>query len=61
MSLKGKRDQRGEKTHMLPVRCNAVDALRHQLGSELPGSPEEKGDIMNSIVFIIRKIHPSHV
>lgn len=58
MSRKGKRDQRGEKTHMLPVRCNAVGILGHHLGSELPGSPEEKGHIMNSIVFIIRKIKP---
>lgn len=35
-----------------------IGVVRNQFGSELPGSPEEKGDIMNNIVFVIRKINP---
>lgn len=38
--------------HTLTVRFTVITVVRHQFVSELPSSPEEKGDIINNIVFI---------
>lgn len=47
-----KRSKRREKMHTLTVRFTVITVVRHQFASELPSSPEEKGDIINNIVFI---------
>lgn len=52
-----KRSKRREKTHMLTVTVNVIGVVRRRFGSELPGSPEEKGNIVNSIVFTTRKLN----
>lgn len=46
---------------MLTVKMSVIAIVLHQFGSELPGSPGEKRDIMNNIVFIIRKMNSYHV
>ena len=45
---------------MLTVKLSVTAVIRPQFDSELPGSPGEKRDIMNNIVFIIRKMNSYH-
>lgn len=39
---------------------SVIGAVKHQFGGELPGSPEEKRDIVDNIVFIVRKMNSYH-
>lgn len=36
---------------MLTMRFNVIAVVRHQFGSELPGSPGERRDIMNNSFY----------
>lgn len=39
---------------------SVIGAVKHQFGGELPGSPGEKRDSIDNIVFIVRKMNSSH-
>lgn len=39
---------------------SVIGAVKHQFGGKLPGSPEEKRDIVDNIAFIVRKMNSYH-
>ena len=39
---------------------SVIGAVKHQYSGKLPGSPEEKRDIVDNIVFIVRTMNSYH-